>query len=77
MKNLQWMMISMKPVTEVFCALYDEGLIYRGFRLVNWDIKLQTALSDLEVISNEEKGKIWEISYKTDLGDLVVATYKA
>ena len=63
-----------EAVTEVFCALYDEGLIYRGFRLVNWDIKLQTALSDLEVISNEERGKIWEISYKTDLGNLVVAT---
>ena len=63
-----------EAVTEVFCSLYDEGLIYKGFRLANWDIKLQTALSDLEVISTEEKGKIWEISYKTDLGNLVIAT---
>ena len=47
-----------EAVTEVFCSLYDEGLIYKGFRLANWDIKLQTALSDLEVISTEEKGKI-------------------
>ena len=63
-----------EAVTEVFCSLYDEGLIYKGFRLANWDIKLQTALSDLEVISTEEKGKIWEISYNTDLGNLVIAT---
>ena len=63
-----------EAVTEVFCSLYDEGLIYKGFRLANWDIKLQTALSDLEVISSEEKGKIWEISYKTDLGNLIIAT---
>ena len=63
-----------EAVIEVFCTLYDEGLIYRGFRLANWDVKLQTALSDLEVVSNEEQGKIWEISYKTDLGNIVVAT---
>ena len=63
-----------EAVMEVFCTLYDEGLIYRGFRLANWDVVLQTALSDLEVISTEEQGFIWEISYKTDLGNLVVAT---
>ncbi len=63
-----------EAVTEVFCKLYDEDLIYKGYRLVNWDVKLQTALSDLEVISSEEKGKIWKISYKTSLGNLIVAT---
>jgi len=63
-----------EAVSEVFCSLYDQGLIYKGFRLANWDIKLQTALSDLEVISTEENGKIWEISYETDLGNLIVAT---
>ncbi len=61
-------------VTEVFCSLYDEGLIYQGYRLVNWDYSLQTALSDLEVISSEESGKLWEISYPTEIGDLTVAT---
>ena len=63
-----------EAVTEVFCSLYDQGLIYKGFRLANWDIKLQTALSDLEVVSTEENGRIWEISYETDLGNLIVAT---
>jgi valyl-tRNA synthetase len=50
-------------VTEVFVRLYNEGLIYRGKRLVNWDPVLQTAVSDLEVVSEEEDGFIWEISY--------------
>ena len=50
-------------VTEVFVRLYNEGLIYRGKRLVNWDPVLQTAVSDLEVISTEEDGFIWEINY--------------
>ena len=64
-----------EAVMEVFCALYDEGLIYRGFRLANWDVELQTALSDLEVISTEEQGFIWEISYKKpDSGNRNVAT---
>ena len=61
-------------VSEVFCSLYEEGLIYQGYRLVNWDYSLQTALSDLEVISSEESGKLWEISYPTDIGDLTIAT---
>jgi len=52
-----------KAVTEVFVRLYREGLIYRGKRLVNWDPVLQTAVSDLEVVSIEEDGFIWEISY--------------
>lgn len=52
-----------KAVTEVFVSLFEQGLIYRGKRLVNWDTVLQTALSDLEVISEEENGSMWEINY--------------
>src|SRR5262249_1466572 len=47
-----------KIVTETFVRLYEEGLIYRGRRLVNWDPKLQTAVSDIEVESEEEEGRI-------------------
>jgi valyl-tRNA synthetase len=50
-------------VREVFIRLYEEGLIYQGLRLVNWDPVLQTALSDLEVINEEEPGKLWYIRY--------------
>ena len=50
-------------VQKVFVQLYDEGLIYRGTRLVNWDPTLGTAVSDLEVIPSEEKGFIWYIRY--------------
>ncbi|SFI51628.1 valine--tRNA ligase [Nitrosomonas sp. Nm34] len=52
-----------QAVTEVFVRLYREGLIYRGKRLVNWDPVLQTAVSDLEVISTEEIGSLWHILY--------------
>ena len=52
-----------KAVTEVFVRLHDEGLIYRGKRLVNWDPVLHTAVSDLEVISEEEQGSMWHIRY--------------
>jgi len=52
-----------RAVTEVFVRLYEEGLIYRGKRLVNWDPVLQTAVSDLEVISQEEDGNLWVIRY--------------
>ena len=52
-----------QAVIEVFTRLYDEGLIYRGKRLVNWDPKLQTSISDLEVISEEEKGALWHLKY--------------
>jgi valyl-tRNA synthetase len=52
-----------KAVEEVFIQLYDEGLIYRGNRLVNWDCKLLTAISDLEVISEEENGSFWFFRY--------------
>ncbi len=63
-------------VTEVFVKLYDEGLIYRGKRLVNWDPVLHTAVSDLEVLSQEEAGKLWHFRYPLASGDghLVVAT---
>ena len=50
-------------VEKVFIELYDEGLIYRGNRLVNWDPKLLTAVSDLEVISEEEDGSLWHFRY--------------
>jgi len=52
-----------KVVTETFVRLYNEGLIYRGKRLVNWDPKLGTAVSDLEVVSEEEDGFLWHINY--------------
>jgi valyl-tRNA synthetase len=65
-----------QAVRQVFVQLYDEGLIYRGKRLVNWDPVLHTALSDLEVISEEESGKLWHIRYprRDGKGHLVVAT---
>ncbi len=50
-------------VREVFVRLYDEGLIYRGKRLVNWDPVLETAVSDLEVVYEEEQGHLWHICY--------------
>lgn len=78
-------------VQRVFVQLYDEGLIYRGTRLVNWDPKLGTAVSDLEVIAEEEDGLIWHIRYpvvdseefitvattrpETMLGDAAVAVH--
>ncbi|MCK6398704.1 valine--tRNA ligase, partial [Thauera aminoaromatica] len=52
-----------RTVTETFVRLYNEGLIYRGKRLVNWDPKLGTAVSDLEVVSEEEDGKLYHILY--------------
>jgi len=63
-------------VTKVFVDLYHEDLVYRGKRLVNWDPVLHTALSDLEVISEEEKGHLWHIRYpRVDgKGYIVVAT---
>jgi valyl-tRNA synthetase len=63
-------------VKKVFVDLYDEGLIYRGKRLVNWDPVLHTALSDLEVLSDDEAGNLWHFRYPLASGDghLVVAT---
>jgi len=65
-----------KAVQEVFIKLYDDGLIYRGKRLVNWDPKLHTAVSDLEVISEEENGFLWHFNYPLSdgSGHLTVAT---
>jgi valyl-tRNA synthetase len=78
-------------VTETFVQLYEQGLIYRGRRLVNWDPKLQTAVSDLEVETEEEDGRLWELRYpgvdgsagvvvattrpETMLGDVAVAVH--
>jgi valyl-tRNA synthetase len=53
-----------ETVREIFIELYDEKLIYRGNRLVNWDIKLQTAVSDLEVINEEKDGYLYHLKYK-------------
>jgi len=63
-------------VTEVFVRLHDEGLIYRGKRLVNWDPVLHTAVSDLEVLATEEQGHLWHFRYPLSSGDghLIVAT---
>lgn len=65
-----------KIVTQTFVMLYNEGLIYRGKRLVNWDPVLKTAVSDLEVESEEEEGFLWHISYPLadGSGSLTVAT---
>ncbi|MEO5574093.1 MAG: valine--tRNA ligase [Gammaproteobacteria bacterium] len=72
-----------KAVTEVFVRLHEEGLIYRGKRLVNWDPVLHTAVSDLEVIAQEEDGFMWHLRYplaSPTPGDpefLIVATTRA
>jgi len=82
-----------RAVTEAFVRLHEEGLIYRGKRLVNWDPVLHTALSDLEVASTEEEGKLWHFRYpladggghvvvattrpETMLGDTAVAVHPA
>jgi valyl-tRNA synthetase len=65
-----------RAVTEVFVRLHEEGLIYRGQRLVNWDPVLRTALSDLEVLGEEEAGSLWYLRYPLSdgSGTLTVAT---
>ncbi|MDO9152054.1 MAG: valine--tRNA ligase [Methylotenera sp.] len=65
-----------QTVTKTFVRLYNEGLIYRGKRLVNWDVKLGTAVSDLEVVQEEEDGSMWHINYPLadGSGALTVAT---
>src|SRR6185503_17258754 len=65
-----------RAVVEVFVQLFEQNLIYRGKRLVNWDPVLGTAVSDLEVDTEEETGKIWEIRYPLEdaSGSVVVAT---
>ncbi len=63
-------------VTEVFVRLYEQGLMYRGKRLANWDPVLKTAVSDLEVVNEEEEGKLYHLRYPLadGSGQLVVAT---
>ncbi len=63
-------------VTEVFVRLFEQGLIYRGKRLVNWDPVLGTAVSDLEVVSEEEDGSMWQLRYPMvdGSGHITVAT---
>ncbi|MEA3153944.1 MAG: valyl-tRNA synthetase [Betaproteobacteria bacterium] len=65
-----------RVVTEVFVRLHQQGLIYRGKRLVNWDPVLQTAVSDLEVESREEQGQLWHVRYPLaeGSGHVIVAT---
>ena len=65
-----------KIVEDVFISLYEEKLIYRGNRLVNWDIKLQTAVSDLEVVNKEQDGYLYYLRYqlKDSSDSIVVAT---
>ena len=65
-----------KAVTEVFVRLHEDGLIYRGKRLVNWDPVLHTAVSDLEVLNEEEAGHMWHMRYPLadGSGSIVVAT---
>jgi valyl-tRNA synthetase len=68
--------VSSRAVREAFVRLYEDGLIYRAYRLINWDHVSQTALSDLEVDHSEEQSKLWHIAYPVEGGDekLVVAT---
>jgi valyl-tRNA synthetase len=65
-----------KAVRTVFVRLYNDGLIYRGERIINWCVRCQTALSDLEVIPTERKGHFWHLRYKIDGTDttLEIAT---
>lgn len=68
--------IASEAVVEAFVRMHEQGLIYRGQRLVNWDPVLKTAISDLEVVNEEEDGFLWSISYPLSDGSatLVVAT---
>ena len=65
-----------EAVQSVFIALHEQGLIYRGYRLVNWDPQFLTAISDLEVVQEEETGSLWHLRYPLSSGNghLVVAT---
>lgn len=58
-----------RVVLDVFVQLYDQGLIYRGKRLVNWDPTFQTAISDLEVVNEQETGSLWHIRYPLVSGE--------
>jgi valyl-tRNA synthetase len=63
-KDSQWTKDFQKAVVNVFVSLYENNLIYKGTRMVNWDTKLKSAVSDLEVTSSNESGKLWTIKYK-------------
>ena len=65
-----------EAVQSVFIALHEQGLIYRGYRLVNWDPQFLTAISDLEVVQEEETGSLWHLRYPLSSGNghLIVAT---
>ena len=65
-----------EAVQSVFIALHEQGLIYRGYRLVNWDPQFLTAISDLEVVQEEETGSLWHLRYplSSGKGHLIVAT---
>ena len=61
-----------EAVKEIFISLYEQDYIYKGTRMVNWDTQLKSAVSDLEVSSSAENGKLWSIKYKTELDDYIV-----
>jgi len=61
-------------VRQVFVTLYDSGFIYKGSRMVNWDTKLMSAVSDLEVNLEEQTGKLWSVKYKCDDEFITIAT---
>lgn len=61
-------------VTHAFVELHKQGLVFRKKTLVNWDTKLQTAISDLEIVTKEQKGTLYHIAYTTPLGPLIAAT---
>ena len=65
-----------EAVLEVFVKLYDDGLIYKDKRLVNWDCHLQTAISDLEVVPTDTKGSLWHFAYAIENSDekIIIAT---
>ena len=63
-----------QAVINVFVSLYENDLIYKGTRMVNWDTKLKSAVSDLEVTSSNERGKLWTINYKVGDSFIEIAT---
>ena len=63
-----------EAVVNVFVSLYENDLIYKGTRMVNWDTKLKSAVSDLEVTSSNELGKLWTINYKVGDSFIEIAT---
>ena len=63
-----------EAVINVFVSLYENDLIYKGTRMVNWDTKLKSAVSDLEVTSSNELGKLWTINYKVGDSSIEIAT---